>query len=103
MHADVLANFLLAQVMIYFIIIVLHYNFLRRRINKMDELDLLPTELKCVNSCEIFLDNYFQTNANSYCDLFEFHFYKEFWYNYQYSDNSVINSGFDQLEGFIRP
>lgn len=69
----------------------------------MNELDLLLEELERVDACETVLDSHFQTNANCHCDLFETSFYKEFWHNFQCSDNSLVGSALEQLVNSLQP
>ena len=69
----------------------------------MNELDLLLEELERVEACETILDMHLQSNANCHCDLFESSFYREFWQNFQCSDNSMVSSALEQLVNSLQP
>lgn len=71
----------------------------------MNEFELTLEELAELDNpaCETVMDSHLQTNAYCHCDLFETHFYKEFWHSFQNTDNTIIGSALEQLVNSLQP
>jgi len=71
----------------------------------MNELELAFEELERLDNPahESMLDNHLSSTEFCHGDLFETSFYKEFWHNFQSSDNNMVNAALQQLVKSFNP
>ena len=65
------------------------------------EFDLLEQEC-CQQNTK--LDMHLKSHLNCTCDLFETHFFKEHWYNFQADESSaILDSALEKLVSALHP